>query len=199
MPQVDLFVNYDCDLQAANLFERLVRGLSRVVQQAPNPNGPMGGPGSAPQGAAGAVLASHLKPRDAAMGALLALIASLDGWAAPLQASVNSNYGSSAVVRETVLLMQSCWPSLPPWTAGLPLCRQAPFCLSWFVARVWWSERWCSVCSPVGPQCSCQAIQSRSATPWATSEGMTAHAAWLGAVRQDGERRKWVQVKLAET
>ena len=91
---MDLFVNYDCDLQAANLFERLVRGLSKVVQQAPNPNAPLGGPGSAPQGAAGAVLASHLKPRDAAMGALLALIASLDVWAAPLQVRPLDLYSS---------------------------------------------------------------------------------------------------------
>ena len=34
---VDLFVNYDCDLNAANLYERLVRGLSRIVQVLPQP------------------------------------------------------------------------------------------------------------------------------------------------------------------
>lgn len=44
-PQVDLFVNYDCDLQAANLFERIVRGISRVITSAPNPNAPAAGGG----------------------------------------------------------------------------------------------------------------------------------------------------------
>ena len=159
--QVDLFVNYDCDLQAANLFERLVRGLSKVVQQAPNPNAPLGGPGSAPQGAAGAVLASHLKPRDAAMGALLALIASLDVWAAPLQArsastpmSLNpqpyhqTRAASSRPPRSCTCHQQLCpspssscpldvWhacfqPSSPFQTSGLPLCRHALQRLGWF-------------------------------------------------------------------
>lgn len=29
---VDMYVNYDCDLAAANLFERLVNDLSRIAQ-----------------------------------------------------------------------------------------------------------------------------------------------------------------------
>lgn len=30
---VDLFVNYDCDLESSNLFERLVNGLVKLAQQ----------------------------------------------------------------------------------------------------------------------------------------------------------------------
>ena len=33
---VDLFVNYDCDLEGANLFERLVLALVRTAQAAPS-------------------------------------------------------------------------------------------------------------------------------------------------------------------
>jgi len=29
---VDIYVNYDCDLSAANLFERLVNDLSKIAQ-----------------------------------------------------------------------------------------------------------------------------------------------------------------------
>lgn len=32
---VDIFVNYDCDLEGANLFERLVLALVRTAQAAP--------------------------------------------------------------------------------------------------------------------------------------------------------------------
>ena len=56
-----------------------------MLQGAPNPNAPLGAAGAPAPASAGAVLAHHLRPRDAAMGALLALIASLDTWAAPLQ------------------------------------------------------------------------------------------------------------------
>ena len=31
---VDLFVNYDCDLESSNLFERLVNGLVKMAQAA---------------------------------------------------------------------------------------------------------------------------------------------------------------------
>lgn len=79
-------MNYDCDLQAANLFERVVRGVSRVITSAPNPNAPVtsanGGTGG------GAVLPSALKPRDAALVVLLAILSSLDEWAVPLQVIV---------------------------------------------------------------------------------------------------------------
>lgn len=29
---VDIYVNYDCDLNAANIFERLVNDLSKIAQ-----------------------------------------------------------------------------------------------------------------------------------------------------------------------
>ncbi len=32
---VDLFVNYDCDLESSNLFERTVNALVRLAQQPP--------------------------------------------------------------------------------------------------------------------------------------------------------------------
>ncbi len=32
---VDLFVNYDCDLESSNLFERMVNGLVKLAQQPP--------------------------------------------------------------------------------------------------------------------------------------------------------------------
>ena len=33
---VDIFVNYDCDLEGANLFERLILALVRTAQAAPS-------------------------------------------------------------------------------------------------------------------------------------------------------------------
>lgn len=36
---VDLFVNYDCDLEGANLFERMVAALVRIAQSPPSPEG----------------------------------------------------------------------------------------------------------------------------------------------------------------
>jgi hypothetical protein len=35
---VDLFVNYDCDLEGANLFERMVAALVRIAQTPPSPD-----------------------------------------------------------------------------------------------------------------------------------------------------------------
>ena len=35
---VDLFVNYDCDLEGANLFERMVAALVRIAQSPPSPD-----------------------------------------------------------------------------------------------------------------------------------------------------------------
>lgn len=32
---VDIFVNYDCDLESVNLFERMVNALVRLSQQPP--------------------------------------------------------------------------------------------------------------------------------------------------------------------
>jgi brefeldin A-inhibited guanine nucleotide-exchange protein len=32
---VDMFVNYDCDIDSSNLFERMVNALVRIAQQPP--------------------------------------------------------------------------------------------------------------------------------------------------------------------
>lgn len=68
---VDLFVNYDCDMQAANLFERSVNGLSKLMQRSP--------PSSlfATQQAQ--------KSREVALDAVLSILRSLDQWAEPLK------------------------------------------------------------------------------------------------------------------
>ena len=70
---VDLFVNYDCDLQAANLFERSVKGLSKMLRRSP--------PSS--------LFATQQtqKSRDLALDAVLSILQSLDLWAESLKAS----------------------------------------------------------------------------------------------------------------
>ena len=70
---VDLFVNFDCDLQAANLFERIVRGVSKAAVREPSTSVF----GSSSQAAP--------KLRELALKALLALLKSLDGWASPIK------------------------------------------------------------------------------------------------------------------
>ncbi len=70
---VDLFVNYDCDLQAANLFERSMKGLSKLLRRGP-PN---------------ALFSSQqaLKAREVALEAVLSILRSLNKWAEPLKVS----------------------------------------------------------------------------------------------------------------
>lgn len=70
---VDLFVNYDCDLQAANLFERSMKGLSKRLKR------------GQPTSVFAAQQAS--KTRDVALGAVLAMLKSLNTWAEPLKVS----------------------------------------------------------------------------------------------------------------
>lgn len=70
---VDLFVNYDCDLQAANLFERSMKGLSKRLKRGP------------PMSLFAAQQAS--KTRDVALDAVLAMLKSLNTWAEPLKVS----------------------------------------------------------------------------------------------------------------
>jgi hypothetical protein len=41
LAQVDLFVNYDCDLEGANLFERMVTALVRIAQTSASPDAPV--------------------------------------------------------------------------------------------------------------------------------------------------------------
>jgi brefeldin A-inhibited guanine nucleotide-exchange protein len=47
---VDLYVNYDCDLSAANIFERLVNHLSRIAQGGGHHHHGQGGEGGASAG-----------------------------------------------------------------------------------------------------------------------------------------------------
>jgi len=79
---VDVFVNYDCSLQAANLFERSIKALARYVQLPPT-GGPLP-PADVP------------KARAAALKALLAAIKSMDTWAGPLKSPPESGNGSEA-------------------------------------------------------------------------------------------------------
>ena len=68
---VDLFVNYDCDLQAANLFERSMKGLTKLLRR----------------GQSSALFTSQqaLKAREVALEAVLAVLRSLNKWANPLK------------------------------------------------------------------------------------------------------------------
>lgn len=68
---VDLFVNYDCDLQAANLFERSMKGLSKLLKK-----GPTSSVFAAQQAS---------KARDVALDSVLAMLKSLNTWAEPLK------------------------------------------------------------------------------------------------------------------
>lgn len=68
---VDLFVNYDCSLQAANLYERTCRGLARIAK------------GLDP--ALGLAPATATQAQQRAVAALQAILRSLDTWAAPLK------------------------------------------------------------------------------------------------------------------
>lgn len=72
----DLFVNYDCNLQASNLFERTLKGVARVIQAAPHPP-------SQPYVLAAAPTAESI--RDAAVATLLLLLKTLDERAQPLK------------------------------------------------------------------------------------------------------------------
>ncbi|KAK9904753.1 hypothetical protein WJX75_001787 [Coccomyxa subellipsoidea] len=89
---VDLFVNYDCDLQAANLFERTVRGLARVVR--------MGDPGPGMLHMAGPVVnvnaAARPRPHVLAADVALAVVRALDAWAEPLKESAEATTAAGA-------------------------------------------------------------------------------------------------------
>jgi len=73
---VDIFVNYDCNLQAANLFERTVKLLAKYVQL---------GTGSSSNPLPAAAVP---KARSVALKALLAAVKSMDTWAGPLKEEI---------------------------------------------------------------------------------------------------------------
>jgi len=78
---VDLFVNYDCDLQAANLFERTLRGLARIVRAGESVPGMLHAMGPVVNMNA----ASRPKPYQLAADVALLVIRALDSWADPLK------------------------------------------------------------------------------------------------------------------
>lgn len=79
--QVDLFVNYDCDLQAANLFERTLRGLARVVRAGEASPGMLHAMGPVVNVNA----AGRPKPYQLAADVALLVVRALDAWAGPLK------------------------------------------------------------------------------------------------------------------
>ncbi|GIL43151.1 hypothetical protein Vafri_977, partial [Volvox africanus] len=77
---VDLFVNYDCDLKAPNLYERTVQALSRMSQRTE-----LDGP-PPPAGPKQQELAKQLASvRDTALRCLLSVVNCLDVWSTPLK------------------------------------------------------------------------------------------------------------------
>ena len=83
--QVDLFVNYDCDLQAANLFERTLRGLARIVRGGESAPGMLHAMGPVVNVNA----AARPKPNQVAADVALWVIRALDTWADPLKVCPN--------------------------------------------------------------------------------------------------------------
>lgn len=84
--QVDLFVNYDCDLQAANLFERTLRGLARIVRGGESAPGMLHAMGPVVNVNA----AARPKPHQLAADVALWVIKALDTWAEPLKVCTRS-------------------------------------------------------------------------------------------------------------
>ena len=88
----DLFVNYDCNLQASNLFERTLKGVARVIQAAPLPPAQPYAGGSAPS--ADAI-------RNTAVATLLLLLKTLDERAQPLKVHTPLSHSIKFVVDRT--------------------------------------------------------------------------------------------------
>ena len=82
---VDLFVNYDCDLQASNLFERSIAALSRLSRAPAAPEGGAGGASGGGDKARAEAAARADAVRREARAALLAALSSVDQWAAPIR------------------------------------------------------------------------------------------------------------------
>eukprot|EP00879_Flechtneria_rotunda_P005150 GHRR01005432.1.p1 GENE.GHRR01005432.1~~GHRR01005432.1.p1 ORF type:complete len:1373 (+),score=543.66 GHRR01005432.1:373-4491(+) len=81
---VDLYVNFDCDLQASNLYERTVQALSKLAQQYDVDDGSRGtDKRSGPEAAAAAATAYGI--RKEALSCCLQIVAALETWAKPLK------------------------------------------------------------------------------------------------------------------
>lgn len=70
---VDLYVNYDCDLEGANLFERTVHALVRIAQGSPGLEAATANP------------AEELELRYEALCCLTAILRAMNGWVAQAQ------------------------------------------------------------------------------------------------------------------
>ena len=81
MLQVDIFVNYDCDLQASNLFERTLRGVARIVRAGDAAPGMLHAMGPVVNVAA----ANRPKPHQLAADVALLVVHALNAWAEPLK------------------------------------------------------------------------------------------------------------------
>ncbi|KAF6256772.1 hypothetical protein COO60DRAFT_1627056 [Scenedesmus sp. NREL 46B-D3] len=80
---VDLYVNFDCDLQASNLYERTVQVLSKLSQAADTvAEGGKGEKRSAPDAVAAAAAAGI---RKEALACCLQVVAALASWARPIK------------------------------------------------------------------------------------------------------------------
>ena len=95
---MDLFVNYDCDLQAANLFERTLRGLARVVRGGECTPGMLHAMGPVVNVNA----AARPKPHQLAADVALRVIRALDAWADPLKVAPSSSQGDKALLHDAL-------------------------------------------------------------------------------------------------
>jgi hypothetical protein len=108
---VDLFVNYDCDLQAANLFERTLKGLARIARSgAPGPGmlhmvGPVVAPGAA------AVVAQQQQPHLLAADMAVAVVRALDAWAEPLKVCARLLLAANSVIMVMECVMDTWDPT----------------------------------------------------------------------------------------
>ncbi|GJP64511.1 hypothetical protein CLOP_g21489 [Closterium sp. NIES-67] len=76
----DVFVNYDCDLDASNLFERMVTSLERLAQM-PVPGIASGGAGGGGGGAGGEISPAQVAAiKLAALQCLVNVVHALDKW-----------------------------------------------------------------------------------------------------------------------
>jgi hypothetical protein len=104
--QVDIFVNYDCDLQASNLFERTLRGLARIVRAGDAAPGMLHAMGPVVNVAA----ANRPKPHQLAADVTLLVVHALDNWAEPLKVRCQGT-GSIPMLRDSMgatLWLRSC-------------------------------------------------------------------------------------------
>ncbi|XP_043689203.1 brefeldin A-inhibited guanine nucleotide-exchange protein 5 [Telopea speciosissima] len=94
---VDIFVNYDCDLEAPNLFERMVTALSRIAQGTLNAD-----PNSA-------VVSQTASIKGSSLQCLVGVLKSLVDWERACRESEKQNKSSQSL-EEDVLVRESVEP-----------------------------------------------------------------------------------------